>query len=1683
MANIPNFSGARPKHQANIQRFAAEKFNFEHADHNFALDPTSAANRRKKKRPTVGVKTIEVSRGRFGFGFTLSGQSPCILSSVISGSPAERVGLHSGDCLIAVNGRNVSKLPHNEVVKLISTCPGSLLVQIAENYCTDSSSEDEGGRARPKYPHRRFPNRRDRPLAEINSNRFENGRDLWLLNNQIKPRELESYQSDSESCREKLPTPRKHVRSNSADSSFVDLNGSIPLMSTPKKKNVENPPPHKKVDLNAMDELNIGGELNSFFNQNLSELRKSIKLHNQRKLNIDISSAECKCVVGYLGTIEMPKGVNQGASSGLQEIRNCIRRLRVEKKVHTLVLFCIFPSQVVLINHHGLKLAEFAAENIKFCGVYADDRRFFGLVTSQMRGGEESDSSCSCHVFMVEPINSQSERQQRASTFQFDLTFNNNGECVEFPANADPILAVIYQLRGLSSSQGDPEPNQLQDVASTSSSSGSSNSDSGIGFRDEAFQPQGAERALVVDVQNERIRLQNLTKIQEQQQQQQLEGGRGLPPRYPHNASISSSDSSLPSERTPARSTNMSPPPAPTITSKLTVRAMPDPALGQSNPGSADSSFNTDRLESLQSAEHIRLSMQKYLQDKHEHLKKTSQLLVDKNAATNGCSANTPSNNMSLENTKKKLFEALTNSREAKTRPAPSISDRSFVRSLEDLRSVDNGSVYSHTDLDLGPPSLPVNPNLPLARFLYSSDSNLSQLEVPPLAPLDLANHPLNKWQEAQGSYSSTVLRPCDQYPEQGLVKRRDRSAHSTCSNRSYRASVHVESSDYDNISWRDMGRLSQRSTASHTQSLKRKEKTTGEEFERMSFNGDVESICSKRESTLGRVRERRKSDSASIIQDQADTISNTGSQGASSPKKDIGRVGGWAADFDKLLNDVAGLQTFAEFLKKEFSHENIYFWCACEKYKTIEASIDRLRFARDVMERHLAQGASDPVNVDSMARSSTQEKLSEATAENPPDVDLFLTAQTQIYNLMKFDSFSRFLKSDLYKDSLLADMAGNNLPYDGQDLDFDLMTTAVFDLDKSDSSIKNKSGEVRRKSILPWNNIRNRSKSKDRGEQNTSDSKPALFIKKLTGQTSSDKVKQTVSNSEMKVDVKDLSDPLNHSSESCDRESCTLTRFILPDRATTVVSTPQGETIRSLVSRLLDKRGLKFTSFDAFVTGNEKPLDLSEDCSTLGCSEVRVEPRVLFRLELPSKKSIGVKAKQTKLVEEVLGPILSQYGWSLQDMTVRMDQGPRRQEPVDMKSNVTSIDNSRLVVQHQSEDLFSKTGESENDSNRSDSRPNSRSSLNLGPRRQSNSSIDSRKHDDLMPPPKMIPSNKRRPIITAPSPTSASKDQETSLYEGLKRMTKGRLDDQRGLEINSELPDFLKKGSRASEPIKSETSRVDLTTRLSGPAELGNLPGWDKDHARHYIDYIDSTFTSEGHVPSMAEADELFTPVNPDESLNFNESRLSLGLGRLSMGSAGYQGIEGMRVVSRPSIGAVRDYEGVIMGPGRGDYETLHKAGIGSKPVLRDHHVAMRDGVLGTRLPSARDYDSVIRSNSDYEGVNFTTRKDYEHLAFRPSQPPQVAPKPRLTSVDEDTVQNYPEPLPKRPPPPLPPKPVRGPPPLPPHAQHLHNNFGKLPHPAHSHDLQELPVGVTRTKSGVYLGMPGEKGYNVSFV
>ena len=78
---------------------------------------------RRKKRPSYGIRTVELTRVQTGFGFTLSGQGPCILSNVVKGSPADKAGLNTGDHVIAANGKNVSKSTHDDVVKLIGKTP------------------------------------------------------------------------------------------------------------------------------------------------------------------------------------------------------------------------------------------------------------------------------------------------------------------------------------------------------------------------------------------------------------------------------------------------------------------------------------------------------------------------------------------------------------------------------------------------------------------------------------------------------------------------------------------------------------------------------------------------------------------------------------------------------------------------------------------------------------------------------------------------------------------------------------------------------------------------------------------------------------------------------------------------------------------------------------------------------------------------------------------------------------------------------------------------------------------------------------------------------------------------------------------------------------------------------------------------------------------------------------------------------------------------------------------------------------------------------------------------------------------------------------------------------------------------------------------------------------------------
>ncbi|XP_021272394.1 regulator of G-protein signaling 19 isoform X1 [Numida meleagris] len=123
--------------------------------------------------------------------------------------------------------------------------------------------------------------------------------------------------------------------------------------------------------------------------------------------------------------------------------------------------------------------------------------------------------------------------------------------------------------------------------------------------------------------------------------------------------------------------------------------------------------------------------------------------------------------------------------------------------------------------------------------------------------------------------------------------------------------------------------------------------------------------------------------------------------------------VRGWAQSFDKLMKSPAGRNVFREFLRTEYSEENMLFWLACEELKTEcnKHTIDEK--ARTIYEDYISILSPKEVSLDSRVREVINRKMQE------PSSHTFDDAQLQIYTLMHRDSYPRFLNSAIYKSLL----------------------------------------------------------------------------------------------------------------------------------------------------------------------------------------------------------------------------------------------------------------------------------------------------------------------------------------------------------------------------------------------------------------------------------------------------------------------------------------------------------------------------------------------------------------------------------------------------------------------------------------------------------------------------------------
>ena len=430
-------------------------------------------NRRRKKRPNYGIRTVEVTRGPNGFGFTISGQQPCILSCIVANSPAEQAGLRAGDFLISVNGISVSKITHDAVVNLIGNSVGPIKMTIAENYYSDSSDEDVDqsrivNSRKPKYTHK----------PRIHRNKYE-------------------------------------LRSTAAD---------VLLLDNPNKKVLK----LRDCSVNHIaHDVRVNSSINGDEATNVSN---DFNASNVIPMEDEGGPIEFKSIVGYLGTIEMPKQLLP--NSRLQTVCSCIRKLRQEKRSPTSVLMTILPTCLTLKNASNHILAIYPTNRVVYISSSTDkDSRYFGLVTSAVCDNrlEKRENSygniwecvekkfCnldekpdvaisnSCHVFVTDPkLTDHSLHIQKADHFKITCTTDIlTGQCLEFPCNALYIVSLVQNMYRLQSTDfdaakcGQKYMHNDELIANSPQPSASSNSDSGIGFRDDCGNI--SDRILVVE--------------------------------------------------------------------------------------------------------------------------------------------------------------------------------------------------------------------------------------------------------------------------------------------------------------------------------------------------------------------------------------------------------------------------------------------------------------------------------------------------------------------------------------------------------------------------------------------------------------------------------------------------------------------------------------------------------------------------------------------------------------------------------------------------------------------------------------------------------------------------------------------------------------------------------------------------------------------------------------------------------------------------------------------------------------------------------------------------------------------------------------------------------------------------------------------------------------------------------
>ena len=371
---------------------------------------------------------VRVHKGSQGFGFILSNQAPCVVSSITEGGPAENALLKTGDEILEVNNKNVSRSTHEQVVRMILKCSGPWVLLKIRRY--------------------------SEPLEFTNSfiDLNEETDDLYNSISETVEKVVEDLKSGNLFKDAELITKRR--TSSSARRSVLLMDGK----ETSFEANEE---AHQK-------RTSTGGGSpgqrthSSDHNDNSVDTGKKEVNTDLRPVKVErmISDSIFKAVVGYLKSVELPKGSKNLSSTSADVLKTCIRGLPVaSKKVYKHVVMTISLDGVRLTSSEGKVIVTYPLSTIAFTCSCPDDTRFFGIVTRKLlnddspllmrpydsRGISErrQPEVCSCHIFMVdEELRSHVEHEKVANSFGL-ICKTVKGLCEGFPKDSSIILDTL----------------------------------------------------------------------------------------------------------------------------------------------------------------------------------------------------------------------------------------------------------------------------------------------------------------------------------------------------------------------------------------------------------------------------------------------------------------------------------------------------------------------------------------------------------------------------------------------------------------------------------------------------------------------------------------------------------------------------------------------------------------------------------------------------------------------------------------------------------------------------------------------------------------------------------------------------------------------------------------------------------------------------------------------------------------------------------------------------------------------------------------------------------------------------------------------------------------------------------------------------------------------------------------